>query len=380
MNPGDVVRLLGILGANKIEQRGAKIRSSCPLAKWEHAGGSDSSPSFAVYRTASGLLRGKCLSCGNGGDLRWWYWQVARKSGDWMPEANELVYEHLGDLKAPDVSRLTYRTGGPIAGDADIEPRDPDTKRMPSGKTELLWEDMAQDGSTHAHNLPSKETLGAWQRMPVPDYVKTRGFEEKTYRAWELGYDQSKRRWIFPCWDRHKELVGYTGRICWDKHHCYRCGKSIIDEERTKKKGKTTLLSRCTCGTVYVKYWHITGPWRRNSLYGIHMHDGGPVVVVEGSTDALRLWQLGVRSPLGIFGASPSPKQVAMIGELDVPVYLMGDGDKAGRKMHVDFAGMALNYGYKAAEIHLPDKVDPGDLTLSMAKDLLPAGLFDCAV
>ena len=383
MKPADVERLLMMFGSSKLSWRGGKLHGTCPLARWKHSGGTDSHPSFAVYRTANGGLRFKCLSCASRGTLRGLYWQVARKSGDWMQDANFLVYEKLMDGDPP-TERIQYRVGGPSVGPPElkkIEPRgvgEHGAVKMPSGKTELLWEDMTFHGKTAAYDLPGEDVFNRWRAGPMPEYVRDRGVAEGLYRLWGLGYDEKRRRWIFPCHARDGEIVGYTGRLCWDKSYCYRCGTDIVDKERSARKGELVLMSHCPrCKTSHVKYWHVPGPWKRSAAYGIHLYkDGGPIAVVEGSTDVIQLWKLMVRFPMGIFGGSPNPIQVKMICELGGDIYLMGDGDKAGKIMNETFAMMASGFGRKTIEVPLPDGLDPGKLTEDTVRGIVPKELL----
>jgi DNA primase len=84
-----------------------------------------------------------------------------------------------------------------------------------------------------------------------------------------------------------------------------------------------------------VKYKHHSGPWRRDNLFGIHRHvKGEPIVVTEGTTDVLNLWRHGVRHPVAILGASMSHGQMQLIAQATDKVFVMGDGDMAGRHMN----------------------------------------------
>jgi DNA primase len=90
---------------------------------------------------------------------------------------------------------------------------------------------------------------------------------------------------------------------------------------------------------------------------------GEPIVVTEGTTDALNLWRHGVRHPVAILGASLSAGQAQLIAQRTDAVYVMGDGDDAGRKMAVDVVEAMRRYSIAPKIIDCPFGRDPADLS-----------------
>jgi len=393
MLPSEVERYLTLLGCNRLRWAGAKLHASCPLAKWTHDKGSDSNPSFAVYRTPRGGLRYNCLACGQKGKLIGLLWKMRKYSGEPFMDAMLLIYDPYRERKEVPTSRLDYRVGGPSLGKAEIRPLDvshetsePGEVDMPHGETEMLWEDMEQTGSVARYRKPEEWEIERFTKGKLPDEILARASVEAC-ATWQLGYDPSRRRWIFPCRDRDGELVGYTGRLMWDKSHCFRCGHEVIDKRRTEEKRKDNpnagfvYLRKCRfCGTSYAKYWHLPGEWKRRSLYGIHLYEPGrPMVVVEGSTDVIRLWDLGVRCPSGIFGNQPNPEQADLIKALEPPeVVIMGDGDKGGLTLNTDLAKLLEARDVPCRVQELPEGVDPGELSQQVVSRVLSDAI--CAV
>lgn len=329
--------------------------------------------------------------------MRGLLWKHMRFSGTWSEATMDLVYP----LDVPDEppKDFEYRVGGPSIGDAHVRivkpssgpvgpmtPYEPGQHPMPAGKTKALWEGMGFDGSVEGYKPPEEWKIQRFIHEPPPmEFVLKRGITKEAYKVWELGHDVYRRRLVFPCRNADEELVGFTTRLYWEGKHCFKCGRSIIDDERTAKRREKkpdcepVLIYKCECRMTYSKYWHWPGKWRRHSVYGVNLYEGGPIVVVEGSTDAIRLWTLGVRSPMAIFGSFPNPEQVRLIGDLGGHVYLLGDGDKAGRKMHVDFVQLAEEAGFVAHPIELPileKKVDPDNAPEKMLREILPDFLF----
>jgi DNA primase len=103
---------------------------------------------------------------------------------------------------------------------------------------------------------------------------------------------------------------------------------------------------------------------RNRTLYGLHMYEAGtPIVLVEGTMDAINLFELGVRSPMACLGAHPSPAQLNLASSLSQEIYVMGDGDKAGLEMNVEVQRYFENTAVKVTVVTLKDKMDPGVLS-----------------
>ena len=366
---------------------GSKLHASCPFARWKHKHGNDSSPSFAIYRTPMGGLRYNCLACGSKGKLIGLLWRIRAYTKQLHEEAMFLVYDaYLDRMQDIPAKRLDYRIGGSTVGDAIVrvtEEYEPGTAEMPTGETEMLWEDMDR-GRGANYQKPEEWEVERYQNDPTPEILEKASAE--AYETWGLGYDIQKRRWMFPCRNREGELVGMTGRLMWDKEHCFRCGHDAIDRKRTAKKREAepdagvVYVRKCKfCGTAYTKYWHMPGPWRRDALYGVHLYEPGrPLVVVEGSTDVIHLWDLGVRCPGGIFGNQLNPSQVDLIVSLEPPkVFVMGDGDKGGELLNKDLAAALKARSVPHEVVPLPPGVDPGEMTLKMVEEPIPSAIGD---
>ena len=59
----DLAKILSAMGVDVVRVTHDKVVCKCPFAKWTHTGGSDSSPSFAFYRSQSGRWRYNCFTC-----------------------------------------------------------------------------------------------------------------------------------------------------------------------------------------------------------------------------------------------------------------------------------------------------------------------------
>jgi 5S rRNA maturation endonuclease (ribonuclease M5) len=230
---------------------------------------------------------------------------------------------------------------------------------------QLSSQELQKNQRKPPYKPPSDEVIRRYISAPIPTIVGRRGFSHETYRRWGLGNDTIERRWVFPICDVDGDVQGMTARLYWSKDYCFRCGTSLLAKEGGKHR-------RCLgCAQNYSKYLHTPGMPRSRMLFGAHMYEEGtPIVIVEGVTDALRLWEYGARSPMAILGSFPSMDQLRIAASLSDEIYAMGDGDMAGQKMNDDVVRMLSQIGVKAKKVPL-DGADPGDLSREAIKSLL---------
>ncbi len=365
----EVEQLLRLLGSEVEGWRGGKLIATCPFARWTHGSGRDSHPSFAVFEGRGGHSY-KCLSCGEKGQLPRLLWRSFALGAEYVSGSSLLAYPPEDDTEKVPVSKLDYSVGGKFSRTG------PSLRRDESGLRDQtrMFPDVVRKGQIEYHP-PDEDLMNKWIAAPVPEYVLYRGFSD-VHRAWGLGYNEKDRRWVHPIRDVDRKLVGYTARLCWEGVHCFRCGSMIVGPD-----GKT--LHRCDgCNTFYAKYKHHSGPWRRTSLFGIEHHiKGEPIVITEGTTDALNLWRHGVRHPVAILGASISTGQAQLIAQRTDKVFVMGDGDKAGEIMNSEIESLFFaRYNIKVQTIPVAEGKDGGSLTLPEVLSTMPPAVMLGAV
>lgn len=344
----EVEQLLRLYGSEMRGWRGGKLEATCPFARWTHSKGSDSNPSFVVMEGRRGYYSYKCLACGEGGPLPKIVWRMAALGAPYEDRASILSHGwEAEEIERPPVRHLDYSMGGKFSFEGP-------TIRKQIFQGSLLPE-IAYSSRTKEkveYEPPDNDLMERWIAAPIPAYAVKRGFEE-VHKEWRLGHNEKDRRWVHPIRAVDGSLVGYTARTYWDKPHCYRCGEMISEQKFCEG-----------CKVNYAKYKHHSGPWRRTNLFGIERHvKGEPIVVTEGTTDALSLWRYGVRHPVAILGASLSAGQAQLIAQRTDAVYVMGDGDDAGRKMAVDVVEAMRRYSIAPKIIDCPFGRDPADLS-----------------
>ena len=90
------------------------------------------------------------------------------------------------------------------------------------------------------------------------------------------------------------------------------------------------------------------------------------IILVEGIFDMLNMWQHGFHNVLCIFGSQNFGKRkIALLERLNtLSVVLMMDGDEAGRKATPKIKALLEKKDIQTHAVHLPDNVDPGNLSL----------------
>lgn len=332
MTEAQIITLLTRLGCRRIRTRAEHVYSTCPN-EGAHRGGRDKHPSYSVKINENGVSKAHCMACGFKDSAEW----IARVNG-W----DDLAGSFRRTVDDPDYFHIPATNRG-------------------------LW--AVPEPSPL---LPPESSLEPYVGR-VPQYILSRGFTLETCRAWELGYDMQYKRAIFVIRDRLGRLRGISGRTIvnsrakylhyvWDhrlKQWSHGYGKAADDPERFKDFEK----------------------WRRNLLLlGEHMVNwerAGPdrqcIIIVEGHTDAIWLWQLGWVG-LAVMGSSMSEKQAETVVQMlpkDGYVVTMADGDDGGRTLAASIRKQLIG-NVPLFECQLPDGLDPqgqsDDVILSWMK------------
>ncbi len=119
-----------------------------------------------------------------------------------------------------------------------------------------------------------------------------------------------------------------------------------------------------------------------------HAGDGRPFVLVEGQLDAMRCWQVGLKTAVAPQGTAITESQLALLRRYTPQVECFFDGDSAGQKAALRFLPMALKAGLEVRFLGLAgaEKIDPDVLFLEhglaayegLRRDALGAMAFAC--
>jgi DNA primase len=92
------------------------------------------------------------------------------------------------------------------------------------------------------------------------------------------------------------------------------------------------------------------------------------IILVEGMMDMLNLYDKGIHNAVSCFGTSTlkgnaGPKLLPFKAQGVTKIYIMFDGDTAGREAAAELKPIIEECGFEVQNIDLPDDTDPGDLS-----------------
>ena len=166
--------------------------------------------------------------------------------------------------------------------------------------------------------------------------------------------DLFKERLMFPIHDHNGKVIAFGGRV--------------LREDQT---GGKYVNSPTT--DIYTK---------GNELYGLfvtryEISKKDFVIVCEGYTDFLRLYENDFINSVASLGTSLTDSQVSLLGRYTNNFYMIYDGDKAGRKAAVRAASNIIKKGYSAKIATLPETDDPDSFLLKNNRELLQKIISD---
>lgn len=274
MDRDGILWVLEKLGARNVLPKGQNVQLSCPLAGWRkgHKGVEDGKPSMGVMINPRGESLVHCFACQFGGSLE------------------NLVLE-LHRLRGEDLTDVLLKV-------SEMEEQDP------AWLAESV-QDYDAPVDSYEEKLVSEMELAPMMGK-THRYLLDRGVEIETLKAWRGGFDEVKKRVIFPVRRRDGGLVGAVGR-------------AIHDEQKPK----------------YLNYFAFD---KGRYLFGEHLVKAGTAVVVcEGLLDAVCTWQalgksglLDRYSVVSFLGANATVFQLRRLVKYTDEVILFLDNDPAG--------------------------------------------------
>ena len=325
----DMVALVQRHGV-ELKRSGRSYSGRCPF----HA---DKTPSFVVWPDEKKF---KCFGCEAGGD------------------AFSFVQRILGKSFAEAVTDLAKELGIDIEGDVD-----------PSA----VERQQVKDATDFAARHFTERLWDPVEGRSARDYLRSRGLEEETIRAFGLG-------WAPLAWsslaDRYREhgLVGFgekAGLIAPRQK-----GEGFYDVFRGRiiipirsPEGRTIAFGgRLLEGDDGPKYLNSKENRLYNKsevLFGVdrardEIRRRKSAVLTEGYFDCIGLQQAGVKNALALCSTALTAGHLALLGRLEAKeLVLLLDGDDAGRRAVERLAGPIIASGAAARVALLPDGEDP---------------------
>ena len=166
-------------------------------------------------------------------------------------------------------------------------------------------------------------------------YFMSRQINEEAMEHFKLGYSYKQEMVTVPLYSPDGLPVGIIGRSIKDKRF-----KNSLNLPRNK------------------------------TMFNIHRakREGGTIIVVESSFDAIRLWQAGYPNAVATLGGSISDINIHNLNKYSSTIILMTDNDSAGRSLGMTIANKLKNKNilwarYDHDKVYPHNAKDVGDMT-----------------
>jgi DNA primase len=317
-----------------LTKRGKNYIALCPF----HA---EKTPSFTVSQEKE-LFH--CFGCGKGGDV---FGFVMEMESIDFPEALKMLANQTG-VKLPE--RRAGRTGkSPYADLYDLN------KMAMEFYHKFLTEDnRGKDALSYLEGRGIKrDTIESFAIGFAPEewdvlsnYACNKGVKEDLLIRNSLAargksgiYDYFRQRILFPIRDNRGRLAGFAGR---------------------------------EFGGISPKYLNSPDTpifTKRKILYGYHaarsqIRSSGEVIIVEGYTDLITLFQEGIRNVVAPMGTALTDEQASFLARNARTATLVYDCDEAGLKATFRAGDLFLKYGMGVNVAQLPEGEDPDSFVL----------------
>jgi len=324
-----------------LKRAGSNFRGVCPFHK-------DTHPSLNVSQSKQIF---KCFACG--------------KAGNVFTFVQE--YERLSFMEAVKV----------LAGRAAIQIPEFDKTKVVSTKRDQLIQVYAMTRDFYADCL-FKHGKG------VLDYLAERKLSAETAKQLELGYALNSEKGLL----NHLLKQGFGVSLLKESGLFSNVQGNMIDFFRDRlmfpihdSTGKVLAFGGRTLndGSPIGKYINSPGTelyTKGNELYGLfkskyELGKDNSVLVCEGYFDFLRVYESGFKNSVASLGTALTDEQIYLLARYTENIYMLYDGDKAGRKAAVRAALLCISKGLNPQIIELPDKQDPDTFILEFGPEEL---------
>ena len=315
-----------------LKKAGIYYKAPCPFHR-------EKTPSFMVNAEKQIW---KCFGCSKGGDI---FSFIQEMEGLDFPEALKLLADRAG------VKIDSYRS----EIDKSQKNRILDINQKAASFFHHILTEM--EGANGAREYLEKrglkkETIEKWQIGFVPDqwdlltkYFLKKGvgvddlvvaglvIKKDVARAGQGFYDRFRGRIMFPIWDVHGNVVGFTGRV-------------LMETENSGGKYMNTPQT-----LVYDKSRVIYGLDKAKTE--IKAQD--QVVLVEGQMDVVACHQAGMKNVVASSGTALTLEQIKLLKRYSSNIAMAFDGDSAGVAAAKRGINIALGEGLNVKAIRIPE-------------------------
>lgn len=317
----------------QMKQSGSNWKVLCPFHN-------EKTPSFMVSKDKQIY---HCFGCGEGGDVFEFIKKIENVD---FPEALRILAQKTGVvLKRQDPKLLDLKA-------RLIDLHQAATKFFMAH----LWQtDSGKAALEYLRGRGLKDgTIKDWKIGWAPDsyealfnHLQKKGFSE--YEIKQSGlvglndkgkiYDRFRERIMFPLFDNHGQVIGFTGRLLEEKSGQ---GKYINSPQTP----------------IYNKSYVLYGLYQaKDAIKNI-----GQAVLVEGQMDVVTAHQSGFSNVIASSGTALTSAQLDLLKRYTNEIVMAFDSDQAGEKAIVRSTELALRLAFDIKVLLLPAGDDPDSL------------------
>jgi len=319
----------------QLKPAGVNKKGLCPF---HH----EKTPSFMVSSERGGW---HCFGCGKGGDI---FSFVQEIEGMDFREALKYLANKAGVV-------LSNTFHQEISGNQKNRLKEINTEaarffhnfliKIPSAKTPMDY--LVRRGI-------KQETIDIWQIGFIPEqwdlltqYLLKKGFgiddlvssgltikrddaDPKSFRGF---YDRFRGRIMFPIWDVHGDVVGFTGRILVEKENS---GGKYVNTPQTIIYDKSRVIFGLNKAKQEIRAKNL-------------------IVMVEGQMDTIACHQAGMKNVVASSGTALTEEHVKLLKRYSCNINMAFDMDEAGQNAARRGIAIALREGMNVKVIRLPD-------------------------
>jgi len=232
----------------------------------------------------------------------------------------------VGCLKGRGIHQLIYQITG--VSEAGVPAQ------------EIIQNKFIENRKKDKKIIPSIPALPLALNNKGQDYLLKRGIHPDIIADWSIRFWEERNAIVIPIEDK-----GYALRF-------------LKIPEDGPDKGK--------------KYKYVIGTKMGDTLFGLSRITENPanIILVEGSMDCIYMHQLGFKNTLALLHADITQQQIKILKGLTVYVYIMLDGDKAGKEASEKIKTL-LNHSFIKKICVLPDGKDPDNLSKEEIEKIL---------
>lgn len=202
-------------------------------------------------------------------------------------------------------------------------------------------------------------------------YLKQRGLDEKTIKAFGLGYApggwETLKQYLLSRGYAQDDLIK-AGLLVRKDRKAYDRFRDRIQFPIIDGRGQVTGFGGRTMGDAQAKYLNSSESpvfHKSMTLYGVHIvrkvRPLSHVIVVEGYMDVIALHQFGFANAVASLGTSLTQEQARLIRRLAPEAYIAYDGDAAGQSAALRGLDILRDAGVRVRVMRFPEGLDPDE-------------------